>query len=293
MSRILIALLAATSLRAEPSFRLQPRPAKLLSPAITEASGLAASPSDVNFLWIVNDSGGTNEIHLAHTDGTPRGAVSVDGAKNIDWEDLSAFALDGKPYLLIADTGDNEAKRESITIYVVREPALPADGKSLSGKIPIAWKIDFTFADGPRDCEAVAVDTTESKIILISKRTEPPAAYELPLNPGKNPVARKICETETRATGITIPVAFRNQPTGMDISADGKMAVVATYHGSFLFARNPGEAWADAFTRKPEALGPHGLLQAEAIAFRMDGSRVFAVSEKANPPIAVYAPVVE
>jgi hypothetical protein len=291
MHRFLIPLLAATGLNAEPAYRLQPRPAKLLSPAITEASGLAGSPTDGDFLWIVNDSGGSNEIHLAGTDGKPRGTVSVDGAKNRDWEDLAAFTLEGKSYLLIADTGDNESKRDSVTLYIVREPDLPAEGKIISGKIPLEWKIDFTFTDGPRDCEAVAVDAREGKIILLSKRTDPPGVYELPLRPGQHPVARKIGETETKATGFTVPVAFRNQPTGMDISADGKMAVVATYHGAFLFPRKPGEEWTDALARKPETLGPHGLAQAEAVAFAKDGKRIFAVSEKPNSPIASYSPV--
>ncbi len=59
MRRILIPLLTLTSLCAEPDFRLQPVPAKLMSPAINEASGLAVSPKDADFLWIVNDSGGT------------------------------------------------------------------------------------------------------------------------------------------------------------------------------------------------------------------------------------------
>ena len=291
MHRLLIALLAATALHAEPSYRLQPSTAKLASPAIREASGLAGSPTDENFLWIVNDSGGTSEIHLADTDGNPRGTVSVDGAKNQDWEDLAAFTLEGKPYLLIADTGDNQSKRDFVTLFIVSQPELPADGKNLSGTIPIAWKIDFTFADGPRDCEAVAVDTTGRKIILVNKRTEPPGVYELPLRPGQHSVARKIGVTETRATGLTLPVAFRNQPTGMDISEDGKMAVIVTYHGTFLFPRKPDEEWSDAFARKPESLGPHALLQAEAVTFTKDAKRIFAVSEKANSPIASYGPV--
>lgn len=293
MHRALISLMTLSNLCAEPVFRLQPNPAKLVSPAITEASGLAVSPIQPNFLWIVNDSGGTNEIHLANTDGTSRGSVSVEGATNHDWEDLASFSLNGKPYLLIADTGDNESKRNSVTLYIVAEPPLPADGKSLSGKIPIAWEIHFTYEDGPRDCEAAAVDTKNGKIILINKRTEIPALYELPLRPRKNPIARKIGTTETKSTGFTLPIAFRNQPTGMDISSDGRMATVLTYYGVFLFRRGMAESWTDAFSRKPLDLGPHGLLQAEGIAFSKEGQSIFVVSEKVNSPIARFSTIVD
>lgn len=274
-------------LHAEP-YKLQPNPAKIQSPAITEASGLAVSPTDPAFLWIVNDSGGSAELHLVATDGCHRGSVTIEGATNRDWEDLAAFSYGGKNYLLIADTGDNSSKRKFCTLYIVAEPSLPANGKSISGKNPIAWKIDFTYEDGPRDCEAVGVDVAAEKIILINKRTEIPSVYELHLHPKKNPIARKIGATETRAEGLAASVAFGNQPTGMDISADGMMAAVVTYYGVFVFKRDKEGSWAEAFSRKPEALGTHGLQQAESVAFARDGKYIFAVSEKANSPIASY-----
>ncbi|MEK6230273.1 MAG: hypothetical protein N2A42_00275 [Luteolibacter sp.] len=288
MRRILIPLLTLTSLCAEPDFRLQPVPAKLMSPAINEASGLAVSPKDADFLWIVNDSGGTTEIHLVNTDGTARGSVSVEGTANRDWEDLAAFSLDGKPYLLIADIGDNGSARKFCTLYIVAEPSLPAEGKNVSGKAPAAWKINFTYEDGPRDCEAIAVDAADKKIILINKRTAPPVVYELALRPDKNPTARRIATTETKATGLTLPISFRNQPTGMDISADGSMAVLATYHGAFLFRKKNAETWSDAFARKAKSLGPHGLQQAESVAFAPDGKSIYLVSEGKTSPIVRF-----
>lgn len=281
-------ILGVSIASAEPTFKRQPNPVKLHSPAIREASGLAVSPSDGDLLWIVNDSGGTNEIHLVHTDGTPRGSVSIDGAKNLDWEGLAAFSMAGKPRLLIADAGDNEAKREACTIYIIAEPTLPAEGESLSGEARIESEIRFTYEDGPRDCEAVGVDVQGKRIILISKRTEVPIVYELPLKAGKDAVARMIGTADTKASVIPMPIAFPNQPTGMDISADGTMATVVTYYGIFLFRREAAESWADAFLRKPADLGPHGLPQAEAVAFSKDGKSIFAVSERANSPIVRF-----
>jgi hypothetical protein len=233
---LLVPLLATCPLVAEPAFLIQPDPPRLRSPSIGEASGLAVSPSDAGFLWLVNDSGGTPEIHLVATDGTPRGSVTV-AAANSDWEDLAAFTLEGVPHLLIADVGDNGSARERVTLHIVREPVLPAAGKSLAGKVATAWKIEFIFEDGPRDCEAVAVDAAAGRILLISKRTEPPGVYELPLRPGKHPVARRIGTTAALDSGIHPLMPFGRQPTGMDISADNRLAAVVTYLGVFFFNR--------------------------------------------------------
>jgi hypothetical protein len=81
---------------------------------------------------------------------------------------------------------------------------------------------------------------------------------------------------------------FSHQPTGLDISADGSLAAVVTYYGVFLFARSPAESWAEAFSRKPLALPPHRLGQAESVAFSKDGRTIFAISEGRASPIACY-----
>lgn len=258
---------------------------KIQSSAITEASGLAVSPTNPDFLWTINDSGGTPDLHLLNTDGTDRGKIRVTNAKNVDWEDLASFALDGKAYLLIADTGDNQATRKTCTLHIIPEPKLPINGKKLEGNVSAAWHIDFTYEGGPRDCEAVAVDSSNNNIILISKRTQPPEVYELPLRPSKKrgtPVLAKIGQTEVASP---IPLPFHNQPTGLDISPDDSLAAVVTYYGVFLFPRKPDETWAEAFSHKPSPPVAHGLAQAESVAFSGDGKSLYVVSEGKHSPI--------
>ena len=281
-------ILLGVHAHAQDVFRLQPQAPKLASPVITEASGLAASPRSDDFLWIINDSGGTGEIHLCNTDGTSRGSVSVKGLKNKDWEDLAAFVLEGKSYLLIADTGDNNSKRDSVSLFIVREPVLPSAGKSVAGEIPVVWKIEFTYEDGPRDCEAVAVDARREKIILVSKRTEPPVVYELPLRPAeKEQVAKRIGTTQTIAPAFIL-LPHRNQPTGMDISPDGSTAAIVTYYGVFLFSKESGQTWGEAFAAQPVRIGSHKLPQAESVAFAKDGKSLRCISEGRNSSIVTF-----
>lgn len=237
---VLITVLLASNLSstADPFFRevdmtLKPR----LPEHIAEASGATISAAGNGFLWVVNDSGGSNQIHLVERDGTSRGSVTVEGAHNHDWEDLAGFSLDGENFLMIADTGDNGSSRDFCTLYVVREPALPTDASSLDGEIPLAWKIDFSWEGGSKDCEAVAIDPISKKILLVSKRTSPPEVHELPLRP-----AAKELVTQKVGTIQVIPprwsfIKYANQPTGMDISADGSRAVLVTYYGLFVFER--------------------------------------------------------
>lgn len=274
---------------AQDVFHLQAQLPKIASAAIDEASGLAVSPRSDDFLWMINDSNGTPEIHLCNTDGTSRGAVTIHGAKNKDWEDLAAFIYKGESYLLIADTGDNKSKRDSVSLLIVREPALPSAGKSIAGEIPIAWKINFTFEDGPRDCEAVAVDTQQGKIILVSKRTKPPVVYELPLHPAeKQQVAKRVGTTQTKPPAFNL-IPHNDQPVGLDISSDGSRAVIVTYYGVFLFPKKEGQTWAQAFAEKPIRIGAHKLPQAESVAFSKNGKTIRCVSEGRNSSIVTFS----
>jgi hypothetical protein len=269
-------------------FKLTDQKNQVRATDVTEASGLAVSASNDRFLWTLNDSGGTPEIHLVGIDGADRGKVKITNAVNTDWEDIASFKLDGKSWLLVADTGDNKSKRKVVTIHILREPKLPAAGEKLDGAVTADWHIDFTYEGGPRDCEAVAVDPVREKIILITKRTRPPEVYELPLRaPKKKGVLtlKKIGQTD-----VTSPagIPFFDRPVGLDITADDSLAAVVTYRSVFLFPRKPEESWAEAFSHKPEMLTPHDLPQAESVAFSKDGKSIYVISEGKNSLIKVY-----
>ncbi len=264
----------------------------LQSPLVNEASGLAASTRNGRFLWIVNDSGSPAVLHLTDTEGANRGLVKVEDAENIDWEDLASFQSDGISYLLIADTGDNRATREVVTLYIVKEPVLPNAGEMIQSSVKPAWKIRFRFEKGPRDCEAVAVDAKSGKVILISKRTTPPEIYELPLRPESASqilTAKKIGETAVSPPDGVLPLPFIKQPTGLDLSADASEAAVITYYGIFVFSRHRKQNWSQAFAMKPMVLRPHGLQQAEAVSFSPDGNSIYAISEGKNSPLLRYS----
>lgn len=281
---------AALGQEAAPPFTFRGKTAVVRAAGITEASGAAASRRADDAVWVINDSGHTPQLHLLGTDGSDRGSVTVEGVKNTDWEDLASYTSGGVARLLIADTGDNNARRPHVSLLIVREPAIPAGGKPVAGSVKVERRIDFRFEGGPRDCEAVAVDVANQRVLLLTKRTSPPELHELPLTPktagGTLPVTRKI-GTVTLPPPTRLRLALATQPTAMDISADGAAVVVLTYFGVFLFPRAEGQSWQAAMAA-PVALGPHLLPQAEAIAFSRDGSSIFVLSEGKKQPLMTY-----
>ncbi len=267
---------------------------ELRHPALQEASGMAASQRHADRLWVLNDGGDAARIYAVGLDGSDRGMVEIKGARNEDWEDMASFRWKGEAYLLIADIGDNQARRSSYRLYFIREP----DG-SLPAVVTVDRTVEFVYEDGPRDAEAIAVDPSEERILILSKRDHPPRLYELPLS-GKVEgvqVARYVVSIPSLTQPsfgdiLANPVLGKlgDVPTAMDISFDGSRAVVMTYRSILQFRRLPGMDWREAFSRSPEKLASHALLQGEALAFGPRGKRIYYTSEHRPAPLLALVP---
>lgn len=259
---------------------------------LEEMSGLAASQLHKNVLWVINDGGNGEKLIAMRTDASRVATFNLAGVKNTDWEDIASFKLNGKNYLLIADTGDNGGIRKTLQIYVFEEPAKLKDNQILEP----AWSFDFTWPDGARDCEAVTVDAAKGEILLISKKRVPPELFRLPLRPGvKNVVASKIGEF----SGIAQPDAeelkknpvfgrYRAQITSATLSPNGRVLIIMNYHSAYFFIRNPAEDWTSSIVRKPFALNFPWLPQAEAISFNREATELYIGSEQRPVPILRY-----
>jgi hypothetical protein len=244
---------------------------------ISEASGLASSRLYPGLLWTINDGGDDPLLYAIGSDGADLGIFRVAGAKNFDWEALASFRQGNTAYLLIADVGDNWEQRESATLYVVKEPAITATGLDNGKVAPIAWQINFTYEDGPLDCEAVAVDEDGQRVLLLSKRNQPPVIYELALRP-TDPATIVVAHRLTT-------VSHFNRPTAMDLAPDGLSAVVLTYDSGYLFQRRQNEEWPGAFKRRPQRLRFNRLVQQEAVCFGFYGKSLFVTSERTPTPL--------
>jgi hypothetical protein len=144
----------------------------------------------------------------------------------IDWEDMASFTDDGVARILVADCGDNHAKRQSIILHLFAEPD-PRESTALDSEHSIV----VTYPDGPRDCEAVAVDPHREQIVLIAKTAWPVCGvYSIPL-PKLATISKPWSVTTAKRVGtIALPMV-----TAMDIEQSSGDIWLASYFQAFRF----------------------------------------------------------
>jgi len=205
--------------------------------------------------------------------GKHRGAVMLDGVWAIDWEDMCAFHRDGKNCLILADVGDNNATREFVTLYIVEEPRLT------DRQIRLLQKIDYTYEGGPQNCEAVAYDPIEGEVILIAKTFDIQCrAFALKL-PAVGAEGNRRLKAKLLGE-ITSPMV-----TALDISRDGKRAIVLTYKHAYDYVRKEGESWGQALAGRPQKIKLPHRKQGEAITYGTDGKTLYTTSEQLTAPL--------
>lgn len=287
---LLAAGLVACARQDEPFARLA---GLVVDERLRETSGLAASRTHADVLWTLNDGGNDAAVYAVSRRGRVLARFEVDGVANTDWEDLAAFELEGRRYLLIADTGDNGGLRRTLQLHVLAEPETLRDGT-----LTPAWSIAFRWPDGARDSEAVAVDAAAGQALLISKKRRPPELFAVPLRPAdRRVVARRI----GTLAGIPQPTAQERQArhsraalkglvTAADVSPDGRRLAVMTYHDVAVYTRADGEPWGDAVARAPKVRALPWIPQAEAMAWSAGGRGLFATGEFTPAPLFFLVP---
>lgn len=298
--RLCALLLASTLLLA---CTTQPPPfaqlsGMLLESRLDEISGLAASRVHEDVLWMLDDGGNGARLFAVGTRGGLQATFPVAGVAKTDWEDIAAFELDGRHYLLVADTGDNGGLRRSLQLHVIEEPASLDEAAQ---RVPLepAWSIVFRWPDGARDCEAVAVDARRGEILLVSKKRTPPELFALPLRPRGDDVlvARRL----GALAGVPVPDAealranprmarIRHQVTAADVAPDGRRLAVMTYNEVLLYRRRGDESWDRATARNPVVHDLPWLPQAEALGWDAAGRGLYATGEFTPAPLLYLNP---
>ena len=252
---------------------------------INESRGLACSNKDKHILWTHNDSGHMPIIYAMNHKGEDLATFHLEGKSweepllANDWEDMDAFEYQGKPYLLIADTGDNYKLRFGYQIHIIKEPnlqlKLKADLKKYArSAISPEWTINFVFENGHSyDVESVAVDMRNEKIILLTKRTKHALMFELPLKPAdldKRQTAVKVAELNTI-----------EKASALDISADGQLMSINTYARIHRFYRRPldGQMQQNNWVYK-DSLSYKKLFQPEAMCLSNNEKKYYVTSER-------------
>lgn len=265
-----------------------------LDPALVdEASGLEASARFPGRLYHHNDSGDSLRFFVSDMTGAGLRAVNLEGPRPRDIEDIAVGPCGATSCLYLADVGDNAGKRDEISLVLVEEKAAFADLEQ-----PLRT-VRVRYPDGPHNAEAIAVHPN-GDLYLVTKPTNsqtltPMAAHVYRLTAGQLRATEGV-QMLTPVGDIDLPRLAPDQsirawiPTGMDISDDGKRAVLLTYGAVFEFAFDfakglpPQGGWVRDKTYS--VVTPQRLTQQEAITLTGDGFLYDSESaDKALPPL--------
>jgi hypothetical protein len=275
---------------ADNRFRLA---ASARSGQLDEISGLAVSARHDGLLWVHNDDGAPR-VHAVGVDGSDLGAFDIADAVNVDWEDMTRIPGGERDLLVLADIGDNDARRSNVWLYLVPEPD-PGENGRFGGEVEAVNWISLRYPDGPRDAESIAWDPRGNRLLILSKRDQQPRLYALDgdvavrereaelVYLGEVDTLRPPSDRDRQFFGERI--AFISQPTGLDITPDGRRAAVITYRSLYLYDLPLSGDWVEGLRSDPiEILGP-GRINEESVGFKPDGSGLWISTEGDNPPL--------
>jgi hypothetical protein len=233
---------------------------------INEASGIVASHIHPHLLYTHNDSGGEAEIYMMDTLGGFLGKITLEDAKNRDWEDIAIGPGEDPDmsYVYVGDIGDNNGKRDNIQVYRFPEPQALEEDINIKPE-----KFTLVYPDGARDAETMMVDAVTGDLLILSKRDTSNVLYRASADQlGKGEVLlHKV---------MKLPITMA---VGGDISSDGKQIAIKNYWVVYYWERFEGESIPEALGRKPTQLPYKPEPQGEAIGFSYEGDRYFTLSE--------------
>lgn len=246
-----------------------------MSPLLVEVSGAAPSPSGRDVTWVINDSGDQPRVYGIGPDRSVQ-LVSVTGATAVDWEDLGGgTGPDDRPVLWLGDIGDNDATRESVTLYRVPEPEPGATSVA-------AVAVEVRYPDGPHNAEAMLVDP-DGPLLIATKDPGRSRLFEVdPPGEGGSVTAIEVGSFVTSGRDSTVV-------TAASVAPDRRAVAIRTYGSVWLYEVRGDEPLAESLARPGCSTPAGGEVQGEAVGVRGDGTYV-TIGEGKNPRLTVVAP---
>ncbi len=255
-----------------------PREAGRVPPELKELSGMAASRRHPGILWAHNDSGNTFTLYaLRERDGGIAARFPIRGSAARDPEDIAVApcAAGGeRSCIYVADIGDNGQKRKQVTIFKVPEPETLAD-RPLD-----AQPLHFTYADGPRNAEAILVDPRTARIFVVSKILSSLGDVfrvdGLGARTGGNAV---------HVRRLRPPKEFDSYLTSATVHPDGTRILLRTYGRIWELRAPAARSLEDVLDATPVEVPSAPQPQGEAITYASDGMAYVFGSESEGSPI--------
>ncbi len=202
--------------------------------SLRESSGVALSHALPGVLWTHQDSGDGPYLYATNLDGRDLGRFRVTGAQAEDWEDVALGPCpwdEARSCLFIADTGDNEERRETASVYAVPEPR-SVGGSDASNATAQARQLEYRYQNGPRDVEAMFVAGDGSIHLFTKGRSQEVEHYTLSAAAWSKrlPLARLVGELP-----IGSRMTFGRWVTGAALAPSGQRVAIRTYSEVYVF----------------------------------------------------------
>ncbi|MGA5423982.1 WD40 repeat domain-containing protein [Streptomyces lavendulocolor] len=234
-------------------------------PRITESSGLAASRAHPGIYWTHNDQDQPRVFAVDSRTGKTVATVTLRGIGTP--RDMEAISVGADGAVYVGDIGDNlDGSWQHVWIYRFPEP------ERLRDQTVDATQYTVTYADGPRNAEALMVHPTTGRVYIASKNEDGGGLYEGParLSTGGPNVFRRIGEVPWVTDGAFSP--------------DGDELVLRGYFSARAYA------WKDGRPGAEKRLNAPIMRQSESVTYTADGSALMYGSEGAGSEV-VRVPV--
>lgn len=233
-----------------------PRAFTIEDPRITESSGLAASHAHPGIYWTHNDSDDGPYLYAVDSrTGKTVATVTMSGVGRP--RDVEAISMGPGNTLYVGDIGDNTGGGWShVWIYRLPEP------KELHDQTVRATQYTVTYADGPRDAEALMVHPKTGRVYIVDKNEDGGHLYAGPatLSPSGTNVFQRVAPVGLWVTDGTF-------------SPDGEQFAVRGYFGGILYD------WRGGHPKRKATLTVPMQGQGESITYTTDGSALMYGSE--------------
>lgn len=216
-----------------------------ISSKLGEVSGIETQSRDIFFA--INDSGEDPVLYIMKSDGIIVHKIFIQGAKNVDWEDLSV----DDNFLYIGDIGNNRNQRKDLKIYRVQINDLleyyidgelnhnpPDTLKAQSYAFNYPDQINFPPEERRMNFDSEALTYADGKLLILSKDRSKPykgicKIYEVDLSikPSKTKLLQEI-----QLKGVSW---LTGSVTGCDY-LNNKLYVL-TYKRLYIFERTKGQ----------------------------------------------------
>ena len=241
------------------------RPAVALPSDLLETSGVAVSLRDPGLIWTHNDQGYGSFLYAVDGEGQIRARVELNQSNGDDWEDIARGNCDLGACLYVAGTGDNQERRDIVSLYRLAEPEGEGDGQVE------AKRYRMVLPDGPRDIEAMYVLPTDQIFFVTKGRNHPVTVYHYPLPLRADDIVTLV-EVQRLTSG---PSAPPRQVTGASATLDGGTVVIRTYQSLEFFEVTEGGQLRASSTGRV-SLRTLREAQGEGIGFGANGAIVLS-----------------